>query len=43
MINKIVGYAGFQSYSELPYSTVKPGKDKQPQDKIWDSSIARIM
>lgn len=38
MINKIVGYAGFQSYSELPYSALKPGKDKLPDDKIWENS-----
>jgi hypothetical protein len=30
MLNKIVGYAGFQSYSEVPYSALKPGKEKMP-------------
>lgn len=39
MINKIVGYSGFQSYAELPYSTLKPGKEKLPDDKIWENSM----
>jgi len=29
MINKIVGYGGFKSYSELEYPTLKQGKDLQ--------------
>jgi hypothetical protein len=35
MINKVVGYSAFQSYGELPYSTLKPGSEKTPHDKIW--------
>jgi hypothetical protein len=27
MINKVVGYGGYKSYSDCPYPTIKQGKD----------------
>lgn len=35
MITKAIGYAGFQSYGDLPFSTLKPGKEQQADNKIW--------
>lgn len=29
MLNKIVGYSGFKTYGELPYTTIKQGKELQ--------------
>ena len=29
MINKVVGYGGFKSYSDCPYPTNKMGKELQ--------------
>jgi hypothetical protein len=38
MISRAVGYSGFQSYGDLPFSNLKPGKEHQKDDKIWESS-----
>lgn len=35
MINKIVGYGGFKSYSEQPYPTKKQGKELQETNQVW--------
>jgi hypothetical protein len=38
MINKVVGYGGFKSYSENPYPTLKQGKELQLTNTIWQST-----
>jgi hypothetical protein len=38
MLPKIVGYGGFQSYSELPYPKLKPGKEVLAPNDIWERS-----
>jgi hypothetical protein len=35
MINKAVGYSGFRTYGELPYPTIKQGKELQLTNKVW--------
>ena len=35
MINKIVGYGGFKSYAEQPYSTIKQGKELELNNQVW--------
>lgn len=42
MINKIVGYSGFKSYSEHPYSTVKQGKDLERTNKVWEDTARQV-
>ncbi len=36
MFPKIVGYGGFQSYGDLPYSTMKPVKENLAPNDIWE-------
>jgi len=32
MINNVVGYSGFKSYGDKPYSMLKPGQKKLQRD-----------
>ena len=32
MLNNIVGYSGFKSYGDKPYSMLKPGQKEQVRD-----------
>lgn len=38
MINKVVGYGGYKSYSECPYPTTKQGKELQATNEVWSST-----
>ena len=38
MIPKVVGYAGFQSYSQVPYSSLKPGQTTLDTNEKWKKS-----
>lgn len=38
MINKVVGYGGYKSYSDCPYPTVKQGKTLQANNEVWSST-----
>eukprot|EP01017_Pseudomicrothorax_dubius_P032737 TRINITY_DN4315_c0_g1_i4.p1 TRINITY_DN4315_c0_g1~~TRINITY_DN4315_c0_g1_i4.p1 ORF type:complete len:241 (-),score=55.06 TRINITY_DN4315_c0_g1_i4:250-972(-) len=38
MLPKVAHYAGFQSYSTLPYPSLKPGKESLDSNKIWSST-----
>lgn len=38
MINKVIGYGGFNSYSQCPYPTIKQGKDLQDNNEIWSAT-----
>ena len=35
MIPKVTHYAGFQSYSSLPYPTLKPGKKTLDSNEVY--------
>lgn len=35
MIPKVVGYTGYQSYGELPYPSLKAGKNKLAPNDLW--------
>jgi hypothetical protein len=39
MIGKITGYAGFRPYGELPYPTMKQGKELVLANKVWESTV----
>lgn len=39
MIAKVVGYQGFQSYGDLPYANLKPGKKTLDSNEVWEKSI----
>lgn len=38
MINKVVGYGGYKSYSECPYPTKKQGKQLESNNQVWSST-----
>ena len=36
MINNVAGYAGFKSYGDKPYSSLKPGQQRLDRDYYKD-------
>lgn len=38
MKTHIAGYKGFQTYGQLPYSTLKSGKDVLAPNNLWENS-----
>lgn len=42
MINKIVGYSSFKSYAEQPYSTIKPGKELEKANTVWEATVREV-
>lgn len=36
MIPKVVGYAAFQSYGDLPYPSLKAGKRTLDSNQVWE-------
>lgn len=38
MIPKVVGYAAFQSYGDLPYPSLKAGKRTLDSNQVWEQS-----
>lgn len=41
MINNIVGYAGYKSYGDKPYSMLKPGQTKLDRDYYKDATTEK--
>ncbi|CAD8072699.1 unnamed protein product [Paramecium sonneborni] len=39
MIPKVVGYAAFQSYGDLPYPSLKAGKRTLDSNEIWEQTV----
>lgn len=41
MLNNIVGYSGFKSYGDKPYSMMKPGQTKMDRDYYKDATTEK--
>jgi len=39
MLPKVAHYAGFQSYADLPYSSLKPGQKKLESDTVYQQTV----
>ncbi len=42
MQNKIVGYGGFKTYGDLPYPTMRQGKQLELSNKVWESTVRQV-
>lgn len=41
MLNKVAHYAGFQSYSDLPYPTLKAGKKQLESNTVYQETVRK--
>ena len=41
MLNNIVGYSGFNSYGDKPYSILKPGQKQLERDYYKDATAEK--
>jgi len=41
MLPKVAHYAGFQSYGDLPYSSLKPGQKKLESDTVFQATVRK--
>jgi len=41
MLPKVVGYGGFQSYSQMPYPHLKPGKEQKNEHTKYSKSLSK--